>query len=147
MKENHRRLFIRVLISVWLFFQIAIPFFKKFEFPICHYRFARFSWAMMSRPVITFQVSLFKRSANGKKEAVPNVAKYDRHFSPTGVAKMRVGGDYYTAEEIENWYSQLVQYISNQNGKNSTYGISIEWDRNSRPDLPANWEFEVPARK
>jgi hypothetical protein len=80
-----RRYAALTFITVWLAVQVTVPLVQKLGLdPFApRYRYARYSWAMFSRPVPRFEVSIFRTRGVGDREPVPGIDRYVRGYRST----------------------------------------------------------------
>ena len=130
-------------IVVWLGVQIVVPFMQKFELPTFRYHWARFSWAMFSRPGPRYEVTLFRIREPAGIEPIPEIGRYVSGYrSPEPMAMVAA---YWSEDEVRDRFSRLVTYIARTQHDGFTYVASIRWIRYQRSDVPVRMELRATA--
>ena len=137
----HRRAVIAFIV-LWLAVQIVVPLVQKFDLgrPGHSYRYARYSWAMFSRPVPRYEVMLFRTRGTGDRDAIPDIGRYVRGYhSPDPMPMLAI---YSSEAEVLDRFGRLVRTIASQRRDGYTYVASIRWTANrpgtsDRTDLTA----------
>jgi hypothetical protein len=122
-----RRLAAAAFIVVWLSVQIVVPLLQKLDIerPGSPYRYARYSWAMFSRLVPRYEVSIFRVRAGGPREPIPDIGRYVRGYrSPDPMPLLAI---YSSEEEVLDRYARLVEAIARERRDGYTYVASIRW--------------------
>jgi hypothetical protein len=129
---------------MWLAVQIAVPFVQKFDLegPGLSYRYARYSWAMYSRLVPRYEVSLFRTRGAGDREPIPDIGRYVRGYrSPEPMPMM---ARYTSESEVLDRFTRLVTAIARERRDGYTYVASIRWTAN-RPGVSDLAELRADA--
>ena len=131
-------------IVLWLAVQLLVPLVQKFELPGLHYRWARYSWAMFSRPGPRYEIRLFRTRYGGSAEPIPEVGRYVRGYrSPEPMARY---APYWTEDELLDRLSRLVTHIARDRRDGYTYVAAVRWIRYQRVDLPVYTERRADSR-
>ena len=127
----------------WIVFQVAAPFFQKFELPSFRYRYARFSWAMYSRLVPVYELRLFRLNKAGQEEAIPGIERYVKGYQSPGPMRKRLV--YMTPQEFRERLERLATFIAKERQDGCSYVASVRWIKYADPQLPERWEFRADA--
>jgi hypothetical protein len=122
-----RRHVASAFIVVWLSVQIGVPIVQKLdaERPDSPYRYARYSWAMFSRLVPRYELSLYRVRGSAAPEPIPNIGHYVKGYrSPQ---PMRLMAIYSSEEEVIDRYGRLVGTIAAERRDGYTYVAFIRW--------------------
>jgi hypothetical protein len=114
-------------IALWLGVQLAVPLAQKLDLerPGSPYRYARYSWAMFSRLVPRYEVSLYRTRAGGGREEIPDVGRYVRGYrSPDPMPMIAI---YSSEDEVLDRFARLVTTIARDRRDGYTYVASIRW--------------------
>lgn len=128
--QGWRRYAAAAFIGVWLSIQIGAPLAQKFGFdPLgLRYRYARYSWAMFSRPVPRYEVSLFRTRGAGAREPIPGIERFVRGYrSP---APMPMVAIYSSEDEVLERFTRLVTAMARERRDGYAYVASIRWTAN-----------------
>lgn len=130
-------------IVAWLSLQIVVPLVQKFELPTFRYRWARFSWAMFSRLVPRYEVSLFRTQGTGDPEPIPDIGRYVSGYrSPDPMPRI---ASYVSEDEVHDRFSRLVTYLARERRDGYTYVASIRWTAYQAAGVPGRVEFRAEA--
>ena len=122
-----RRLAAVAFIALWLGVQFAVPLVQKLDLEgrDARYRYARYSWAMFSRLVPRYEVSLYRRRADGAHEAIPDIGRWVRGYrSPE---PMRMAAFYTSEGEVLDRFARLVAAIAGARRDGYTYVAAVRW--------------------
>ena len=139
-----RRYGTAAFIVVWISVQVVVPLVEKFDLrgPGVRYRYARYSWAMFSRLVPRYEVSLFRTRGVGDREAIPEIAHYVRGYrSPDPMPMIAI---YSSEDEVLDRFTRLVRAIARERRDGYTYVASIRWTAH-RPGLSDGAELMARA--
>jgi hypothetical protein len=141
--RGRRRLTVTFIV-VWFAIQITVPFVQKFDLegPRLSYRYARYSWAMFSRLVPRYEVSLFRTRRPGEREAIPDIGRYVHGYRSPEPMPMRA--IYSSESEVLDRFARLVTSIARERRDGYTYVASIRWTAN-RPGVSDLAELRVDA--
>jgi hypothetical protein len=131
-------------IVVWFAVQIAVPFVQKFDLEQAglSYRYTRYSWAMFSRLVPRYEVTLFRTRGAGDREPIPDVGRYVRGYRSLDPMPMMA---IYTSEsEVLDRFARLVTAIAQERRDGYSYVASIRWTAN-RPGVSDHAELRADA--
>jgi len=132
-------------IVVWMVVQIGVPFVQKFELPSLKYRWARYSWAMFSRPGPRYEIRLFRTRAEGPSEPIPEIRRYVRGYrSPD---PMSLYAPYWTEDELLDRLARLVTHIARDRRDGYTYVAEVRWLAYQRADLPLRTELRADSAR
>jgi hypothetical protein len=133
-------------IALWLAIQLAMPLAQKLDLGALHspYRYARYSWAMFSRLVPRYEVSLYRTRAGGGPEPIPDIDHWVRGYrSPEPMPMSAI----YTSEgEVLDRFSGLVTAIAREHRDGYTYVAAIRWTVN-RPRGAETVEVRADATR
>jgi hypothetical protein len=122
-----RRFAIVAFIVIWLGVQVTVPLIQKFELdrPGLPYRYTRYSWAMFSRLVPRYEVSLYRTRGTGDREPIPGIGRHVRGYrSPDPMPMLAI----YTSEaEVLGRYRGLLEAIARERRDGYTYVAAIRW--------------------
>jgi hypothetical protein len=125
--QGWRRYAALAFIGAWLGVQLAVPLVQKLGVdPFApRYRYARYSWAMFSRPVPRFEVSIFRTRGAGEREPVPGIERYVRGYrSPAPMPMIAI---YSSDEEVLDRFTRLVSTLARERHDGYAYVASIRW--------------------
>jgi hypothetical protein len=128
--QGWRRYAAVAFISVWLCVQLVVPLTQKLGVDpfALRYRYARYSWAMFSRPVPRFEVSIFRMRAGGDREPVPGIERYVRGYrSPAPMPMIAI---YSSDAEVLDRFTRLVTTLARERHDGYAYVASIRWTAN-----------------
>lgn len=132
-------------IVLWLGVQIGVPFVQKFELSSLQYRWARYSWAMFSRPGPRYEIRLFRTRAEGPSEPIPEIRRYVRGYrSPEPMSRH---APYWTEDELLNRLARLVTHIARVRQDGYTYVAEVRWLAYQRADLPLWTELRADSAR
>jgi hypothetical protein len=117
-------------ISVWLSIQVVVPLVQKLGFDASglRYRYARYSWAMFSRPVPRYEVSIFRTRGAGDREPIPGIERYVRGYrSPDPMPMTSI---YSSDDEVLDRFTRLVTALARERRDGYAYVASIRWTAN-----------------
>jgi hypothetical protein len=122
-----RQFAIVAFIVIWVTVQVAVPLIQKFELDRSGlpYRYTRYSWAMFSRLVPRYEVSLYRTRGTGDREQIPDISRYVSGYrSPDPMPKLAI----YTSEaEVLGRYRGLIETIARERRDGYTYVAAIRW--------------------
>jgi len=125
-----RRYAALTFIAVWLAIQVTVPLVQKLGGdPFApRYRYARYSWAMFSRPVPHFEVSIFRTRGAGDREPVPGIDRYVRGYrSPAPMPMIAI---YSSDAEVLDRFTRLVTTLARDRHDGYAYVALIRWTAN-----------------
>jgi hypothetical protein len=131
-------------ILLWLGVQLVLPLVQKLDLdrPGSPYRYARYSWAMFSRLVPRYEVSLYRTRAAGAREPIPDIGRYVRGYrSPEPMPLIAI---YSSEEEVLDRFSRLVTAVAQERRDGYTYVASIRWTAH-RPGTADSVELRADA--
>ena len=124
-------------ITLWLAVQIAVPLAQKLDLGASPspYRYARYSWAMFSRLVPRYEVTLYRTRAGGGREPIPDIDRWVHGYrSPEPMPMSAI----YTSEgEVLDRFSGLVGAIARERRDGYTYVATVRWTANRPPGAGA----------
>ncbi|HKZ05962.1 MAG TPA: hypothetical protein VJU81_10870 [Methylomirabilota bacterium] len=133
-------------ITLWLGVQIGVPLAQKLdvETPFAPYRYARYSWAMFSRLVPRYEVSLYRLRPHGAPEPIPEIDHWVRGYRSPEPMPMRAL--YVSEGEVLDRFGGLVAAIARERRDGYTYVASIRWTAN-RPQGLTTQELRADAAR
>lgn len=133
-------------ITLWLGLQVGVPLAQKLDAdtPSAPYRYARYSWAMFSRLVPRYEVSLYRLRPGGGPEPIPEIDRWVRGYRSPEPMPMRAL--YVSDGEVLDRFGGLVTAIARERRDGYVYVASIRWTAN-HPQGPTTQELRADATR